>query len=93
MYGKSCGTHDACNKRSSLDALELQVANIVALGVCSQARANSLRGVFCLRKGSCVAIVAALFLRADALEPSLELSSFWINGAELLFCTSFGGHP
>ena len=39
------------NKESRLEALELQVAEIVASGVCSQARANSLRGIFQFAEG------------------------------------------
>ena len=48
------------NKESRIVALEVQVADIVSTGVCSQARANSLRGVFQFAEGQLYGRVAAL---------------------------------
>ena len=48
------------NKESRIVAMELQVADIVSTGVCSQARANSLRGVFQFAEGQLYGRVAAL---------------------------------
>ena len=50
------------NKDSRLVALEHQVADIVSSGVCSQARANSLRGVFQFAEGQLYGRVAALMM-------------------------------
>ena len=52
----------AKKKESRLEALELQVAEIVTSGVCSQARANSLRGIFQFAEGQLYGRVAALMM-------------------------------
>ena len=62
-FSRSCSNEILVkNKESRLEALELQVAEIVSSGVCSQARANSLRGVFQFAEGQLYGQVAALMM-------------------------------
>ena len=70
----------AKNKESRLEALELQVAEIVASAVCSQARANSLRGISQSAEGQLYGCVAALMmptLRNAVLACSLVATFRW----------------